>query len=84
MTEEEKRVDQYFKDHFKSHFDQNSMMSEAEYDNLISSAPEDKTQNFLRDKFTAIDKDGDGIISVADVKVFFNDQLNGNDKDETT
>jgi Ca2+-binding EF-hand superfamily protein len=73
MTEEEKRVDQYFKDHFKSSFDQSASMNENEYIKIIESAPEDKTQNFLRDKFSAIDKDGDGIISDTDVKAFFNE-----------
>jgi Ca2+-binding EF-hand superfamily protein len=82
MTEDEKKVDQYFKDHFKSHFEHNSSMNEADYTNLIENLPEDKTQNFLLDKFTAIDKDRDGIISVTDVRKFFNEQLNGNDNDQ--
>jgi hypothetical protein len=56
MTEQEKGIDSYFKEHFKEHFEANPNMTSDDYNKVLNMIPEDdSTKEFLRDKFYEID-----------------------------
>ena len=82
MTEQEKGIDSYFKEHFKEHFEANPNMTSDDYNKVLNMIPEDdSTKEFLRDKFYEIDQDGDELINASDVKSYFDREMNSVDNE---